>query len=143
MNGRSQNSKKVPFWKGPGGRKKPDDNHDDKDGAKATPYDSIVAAAIPHLTGLALKTIAGITLALYVLNQQHMLPRQLSAVVSKSLFWPTLPITASRRIGKWMTRIDETIVLGGAPFGFLGFPETLYEEYGVRHKERHLENNSL
>ncbi|KAL3920934.1 MAG: hypothetical protein SGILL_003013 [Bacillariaceae sp.] len=54
-----------------------------------------------------------------------MLPRRLSGIVSKTLFWPTLPITASKRIGKW------TIVLGGAPIGFLGFPEKLKEEYNV------------
>jgi hypothetical protein len=25
--------------------------------------------------------------------------------------------------------------MGGAPFGFLGYPEKLYEDYGVRNNE--------
>lgn len=37
-----------------------------------------------------------------------------------------------RRLGKWHTKIDETVVMGGAPFGFAGVPEHLYEQYGVR-----------
>eukprot|EP00593_Proboscia_inermis_P001142 CAMPEP_0171298082 /NCGR_PEP_ID=MMETSP0816-20121228/6857_1 /TAXON_ID=420281 /ORGANISM="Proboscia inermis, Strain CCAP1064/1" /LENGTH=45 /DNA_ID= /DNA_START= /DNA_END= /DNA_ORIENTATION= len=43
-----------------------------------------------------------------------------------------MPITASRRIGKWITPIDDTLVLGGAPFGFMDFPEKLQRDYGVR-----------
>ena len=78
------------------------------------------------------RLLLGATVALYVLNQKHLLPRPLSAVVSKALFWPTLPITASKRWGKkWFTPIDDTIIVGGAPFGFLGLPERLYEDYGV------------
>jgi len=88
-------------------------------------------AALPNWTGWCLKTMLGMTVALYVLNQKHMLPKPLGAVVSKMLFWPTLPITASRRIGSWTTVVDDTVIIGGAPFGFVGFPERLYEEYGV------------
>lgn len=86
---------------------------------------------VPQLTGLALRTGLGITLALYILNQSHLLPKPLAYVVSKVLFYPTLPITASKRIGKWFTQIDETILVGGAPFGFLGYPRILKEQYGV------------
>jgi hypothetical protein len=93
---------------------------------------NIVSAAVPHVATLALRAVLGLTVALYILNQKHALPRPLSAIVSKTLFWPTLPITASRRIGKWTTRIDDTVIIGGAPFGFLNFPEKLYEDYGVR-----------
>ena len=116
------------------GVKKSDD--DDDDAKKPTPFLtepwSVTASVLPQLTYWALKTILGTTLVFYLLNQKHALPRPLSAVVSKTLFWPTLPITACRRIGKWITPIDDTVVLGGAPFGFLQIPEKLYNEYGVR-----------
>lgn len=92
---------------------------------------NVTMAALPTWTGLCLKTVLGMTVALYVLNQKHALPKPLSAVVSKALFWPTLPITVSRRIGTWTTVVDKTVVMGGAPFGFLGFPERLYQDYGV------------
>lgn len=88
------------------------------------------AAAIPSL-GACLKATLSVTVVLYILNQKHMLPRPLGAIVSKVLFWPTLPITISRRIGRWESVIDETVVMGGAPFGFARLPEKLYYEYGV------------
>lgn len=31
-----------------------------------------------------------------------------------------------------MTDIDDAVVMGGAPFGFIGMPERLYDDYGVR-----------
>jgi len=46
---------------------------------------------------------------LYVLNQQHLLPYELSKVVSRALFWPTLPITVLKRLGRWETVIDDTV----------------------------------
>ena len=52
--------------------------------------------------------------------------------MSQVLFWPTLPITISKRLGKWYTPIDETVIMGGAPFGFANIPELLYEQYDVR-----------
>jgi atypical dual specificity phosphatase len=70
----------------------------------------------------------GVTLALYILNQKALLPKPLSAVVSKLLFWPTMPITVARRIGEWTSVIDETVIMGGAPFGFASYPEQLYDE---------------
>jgi len=81
---------------------------------------------------LASKVALGAVVTLYILNQQHILPRGLSSVVSKTLFWPTLPITFSKRIGKWSTSVDDTVVLGGAPFGWLNMPKKLHDEYGVR-----------
>ena len=54
-------------------------------------------------------TLLATTLTLYVLNQQHLLPYNLSKIVSKVLFWPTLPITIFRRLGKWETVIDDTV----------------------------------
>ncbi len=55
----------------------------------------------------------------------------LSSIVSKTLFYPTLPITMSRRVGKWTTVVDDQVVLGGAPFGWLKKPEKLNKDYGV------------
>jgi len=71
------------------------------------------------------------TVLLYILNQKHMLPKPLSAVVSKTLFWPSMPITVGRRVGNWITEVDDTVVMGGAPFGFAKIPEKLYDEYNV------------
>lgn len=31
-----------------------------------------------------------------------------------------------------MTRIDDTVVMGGAPFGFVDYPDRLYNDFGVR-----------
>jgi atypical dual specificity phosphatase len=90
------------------------------------------ALLFPPFAQIATKVALGAIVALYVLNQQHALPKQLSAIVSKTLFWPTLPITISRRIGKWTTAIDESVVLGGAPFGWLDIPTRLYEDHNVR-----------
>jgi atypical dual specificity phosphatase len=94
----------------------------------------ITFATVPNIAvvGLTLRTALGITIGLYVLNQAHLLPQPLASVVSKALFWPTLPITASKRIGKWVTRIDDTVVMGGAPFAFLGYPKRLQEDYHVQ-----------
>lgn len=78
-----------------------------------------------------LKWSLGAITTLYILNQQHLLPKPLSAMVSKTLFWPTLPITVSRRLGRWSTVIDDTVVLGGAPFGFAKIPHKLHDEYNV------------
>ena len=80
------------------------------------------------------KSLAIATLSLYILNQKHLLPKHLSQVVSKVvkifskfaflleyqdlhastkvLFWPTLPITISKRLGKWVTRVDDTVLIG-------------------------------
>ena len=98
---------------------------------RAGAWRNVTAMAVPHIANLAFRTFLGVTVALYILNQKHALPRPLSAVVSKTLFWPTLPITMSRRIGKWMTRIDDTVVMGGAPFSFLNYPYRLYNDFGV------------
>ena len=87
---------------------------------------------LPSVGGLIRLTL-GATVALYILNQNHLLPQPVSKIVSHVLFWPTLPITISKRLGKWYTPIDDTVIVGGAPFGFAKIPELLYEQYGVRH----------
>jgi len=96
------------------------------------PPPSALAAVPASLGRLAVRSLLGATVALYLLNQRHLLPKPLSSVVSRTLFWPTLPITVSSRVGRWMTPIDDAVVLGGAPFGFAGLPERLLEEHGVR-----------
>jgi atypical dual specificity phosphatase len=109
-----------------------DDDESKKPPHEENPWTNVTAVVIPQISRLAARTFLGVTLALYVLNQKHCLPRPLSAMVSQALFWPTLPITISRRIGKWITPVDDTVLIGGAPFGFFNYPEKLYKEYGVR-----------
>ena len=89
------------------------------------------SALLPPAAVLTLRFLLGTVAALYALNQKHLLPKPVSSAVSRALFWPTLPITVSRRIGRWMTEIDDALVLGGAPFGFAGIPDRLRDEYGV------------
>lgn len=91
----------------------------------------ILSAALPRWMGTFLKTFLGATVALYILNQNHLLPKPIGAVVSKALFWPTMPISVARRIGRWTTKIDDTVIMGGAPFGFANIPERLHDQ-GVR-----------
>jgi len=119
-------ARKPPSASKPGGDG-PHDSNIDWGGS----WNRTVAAVIPKSLASCFKATLGVTVALYILNQKHMLPRPLAAVVSKLLFWPTLPITVSRRIGRWETVIDDTVVVGGAPFGFAKLPEKLYEMYGV------------
>lgn len=112
------------------GRHKKNDDDDNDPLSFPSPL-NVTMAALPSFS-LCLKTLLGMTVALYILNQKHCLPKPLAAAVSKTLFWPTLPITVSRRIGSWSTVVDDTVVMGGCPFGFANIPEHLHEEYGVR-----------
>ena len=91
-----------------------------------------LGAALPRWSRLGFRILFGATATLYVLNQKHLLPKPLSSVVSRALFWPTLPITVSRRIGKWTTDVDDTVMIGGAPIGFVGMPERLHDDKAVR-----------
>lgn len=101
------------------------------EGKNATKAELLSTAAVPALSQVLKSALFAGVITLYVLNQQHMLPKSLSSIVSKALFWPTLPITVLRRIGKWETLIDDSVVLGGAPF-LPTMPKMLYEEYDVR-----------
>jgi len=87
-------------------------------------------AASASYTKSTLHLVAGAIIGLYILNQSHLLPATLSGIVSKALFWPTLPITLFKRIGKWSTIVDDTVAIGVAPF--FKVPDRLYEDYGVR-----------
>jgi atypical dual specificity phosphatase len=104
-------------------------NDDDEPFSLPTSF-NVTIAALPSLSA-CLKSFFGMTVVLYILNQKHLLPKPIGRVVSKALFWPTLPITVSRRIGSWSTVVDETVIMGGAPFGFVNMPEYLHDEYGV------------
>lgn len=86
------------------------------------------AIAFNGISSIFSKLAITTVVALYILNQQHMLPRNLSGFVSKTLFYPTLPITLSRRINKWVTPIDDTVLLGGAPLSFLNMPKYLHKQ---------------
>jgi len=87
--------------------------------------------AFPDFLNAAMRLTLRTTLLLYVLNQKHMLPKPLSSVVSSALFWPTMPITVSRRIGKWISEVDDVVVIGGAPFGFCNIPQRLVRDFRV------------
>jgi atypical dual specificity phosphatase len=67
----------------------------------------------------------------YVLFQKKLLPFPLMKLASKLLFLPTFPITALMRIGNYWTPVDETLILGCAPMGFMQHPEKLHA-LGVR-----------
>jgi hypothetical protein len=95
------------------------------------PAAASAASALPRVV-LSFKALFAATVALYAMNQLAWLPPELSSLVSRALFWPTLPITVVRRVGKWTTVIDDTVVMGGAPFGFVHLPERLLRNYGVR-----------
>ena len=94
---------------------------------------TISSGLFPFFQNSVVKFALSSVIALYILNQNHLLPKPLSAIVSKTLFWPTLPITMVKRINKWSnTQIDDTVVMGGAPFNFLNIPNKLYHDYNVR-----------
>ena len=92
----------------------------------------LIFSSFPSFGLTLLRSAAIATITLYILNQKHMLPMPVGKVVSKALFWPTIPITISRRIGKWTTVVDSTVVIGGAPFGWCGYPERLTRQFNVR-----------
>ena len=83
-----------------------------------------------HTTRAVLMLFLGTTV-LYGLFQKKLLPHGVSKIASKFLFWPTLPITLALRYGNLFTAIDDTVILGTAPVGFLGHPKELYDR-GVR-----------
>ena len=117
--------------------KKKDENDNNDDGASsvgstARSIPSTIFSGLPSLGTLCVRSVAVSAVLLYVLNQKHLLPLSASRVVSKLFFWPTVPITLSRRVGRWTTVVDDAVVLGGAPFGWLGYPKKMVEEFRVR-----------
>ena len=102
------------------------------DGGPPSALPTSLGAALPRWSRLGFRILFGATATLYMLNQKHLLPKPLSSVVSRALFWPTLPITVSRRIGRWTTDVDDTVMIGGAPIGFVGMPERLHDDKAVK-----------
>ncbi len=92
----------------------------------------LIFSSLPSFGSTLFRTAAIATFTLYILNEKHMLPMPVGTVVSRALFWPTIPITISKRIGKWTTVVDSTVVIGGAPFGWCGYPERLSRQFNVR-----------
>jgi hypothetical protein len=133
MTGSQQTGDAKPVLRLQSQKKDEHDNHNNKRGEHGI-FDSLFGAALSSGSlsfGSVAKTCLGVTVALYALNQKHLLPKPLSRIVSKALFWPTMPITVARRIGAWTTVVDDTVIMGGAPFGFAGIPEKLYNQFNV------------
>ena len=63
----------------------------------------------------------------YFLFQKKLLPKSVSRVVSALFFVPTYPITLFLRLNNLWTPIDDTVILGLAPVGFLGHPQKLHK----------------
>ena len=70
-------------------------------------------------------------LIIYALFQKKLLPKAISKVVAKVLFYPTYPITTLIRLGNFWTDVDETVILGCAPMSIFEHPQQLYR-LGVR-----------
>ena len=79
---------------------------------------------------IGLLTFASVSI-LYGMFQKKMLPQNVSTVVSKLMFFPTLPFTYLQRVGNLFTEVDSTVILGTAPLQLLGHPKELYSR-GVR-----------
>ena len=59
----------------------------------------------------------------YTLFQKKMLPRPISKIVARLLFYPTYPFTYMLRLKNWHTSVDDTLILGVAPMSLLGHPQ--------------------
>jgi atypical dual specificity phosphatase len=110
-----------------------DSFHQPRPGSAIKPADQdrlfgIVSRSILFNWSAGLFAFAAITYAAF---QKKLLPKPISAVVSRIFFLPTLPITALLRLGNYWTPIDDTLMLGCAPVAILGHPEKLHK-LGVR-----------
>ena len=76
-------------------------------------------------------SLFGTVVIVYALFQKKLLPKPIAKVASKVFFYPTFPVTAALRIGNYWTEIDDTVILGCAPMGFLGHAEKMHK-LGVR-----------
>lgn len=83
-----------------------------------------------HLARLAWLSLTLFTIT-YIAFQKKLLSQQVTAVVAKILFWPTFPITALLRLNNYWTPIDDHVIIGCAPMGFLDHPLKLHK-LGVR-----------
>jgi hypothetical protein len=64
------------------------------------------------------------------------LTQKYSRIVSKLLFYPTLPITLLMRLGNYWTVVDDTVFLGCAPIDALGVPDSIHRL--VRREDHHI-----
>ena len=78
-----------------------------------------------HLARFAWLSLTLFTIT-YVAFQKKLLSQQVTAVVAKILFWPTFPITALLRLNNYWTPIDDHVIIGCAPMGFLEHPLKLH-----------------
>ena len=81
--------------------------------------------------GRILAVVGGAFAVTYLLFQKKLLPLPVAKVVSKILFLPTFPITAMMRIGNYWTEVDDTLILGCAPFSIFNHPDSL-KKLGVK-----------
>lgn len=88
-----------------------------------------IATSLSFRNGLWI--LLGASSITYFLFQKKLLPKPISALVAKIFFYPTFPVTALLRLGNYWTPVDETLILGCAPFGIAGHPQALYKS-GVR-----------
>jgi len=75
--------------------------------------------------------LASTIVVVWILFQKKLLPHNTAKFVSKLLFYPTFPITAMMRYNNYWTKLDNTLILGCAPMGYMNHPDKLYK-MGVR-----------
>ena len=85
-----------------------------------------------HVSFIRLSIVVFSSLAFtWFLFQKKLLPHGISKLVSKAFFYPTFPIKIMMRSKNYMTKLDDTLILGCAPIGILGHPQKMYK-MGVR-----------
>lgn len=98
----------------------------------ALPADININVAMVHTVFQRTSVVvASSIVVLWVLFQKKLLPHPAAKFVSKLLFYPTFPITAMMRYGNYWTKLDNTLMLGCAPMGYMNHPDKLYK-MGVR-----------
>jgi len=84
--------------------------------ASGTPIAS--RASVNHLVSFMIRCVTTlIALGINILDEHRCFihhPR-IQRLVSRFLFWPTMPWIMWQRRGQWATRVDGTVILGGAP----------------------------
>lgn len=68
---------------------------------------------------------------IYAMFQKKVFGPIMTKVVSKVLFYPTLPITMLMRWGNLWSTVDDTLILGTAPLSILNHPEQMHAR-GIR-----------
>lgn len=97
----------------------------------APPTSESVHLAALHVAKRASLVLFATAAVTFFMFQKKMLSKPVSKIVSAIFFAPTFPITVLMRLGNYWTPIDDTVILGCAPMGFLGHPQQLHK-LGVR-----------